>query len=320
MLRASIRNFSFLRSALLVVSSLCSLHTARCDNEFPKSITIGYQKLSALNSLQKNKQLDQRLAPLGVKVNWIAFPAGPQLLEALSVNSAVFGETGDAPPIFAQASGAPIIYAAYRPARPKSGGLLVAKGSAIQSVADLKGKKVATTQGSSAHWFLVKALESAGLKLSDITPIYLSPPDTLTAFIAGRVDAWATWEPFKSLGERTANARLIADGQGLVHSYGFYLARRDFAEHYPKLLQIIKEELAKADAEIVANPKIFAADNAKDIGLPPDLVVSLLKDATPGVLELTPEVAASQQEIADKFFEIGLLQKKISIQDALLKN
>ena len=302
-------------SAIIFIALSLNFFAAASDEAFPESITIGYQKLSALNSLQKHKHLDERLAPLGVKVKWVSFPAGPQLLEALSVNSAVFGETGDAPPIFAQASGAPIVYTAYHPARPKSNGILVSKTSPIKSLSDLRGKKVAVTQGSSAHWLLSKALESAGLNFTDITPIYLSAPDTLTALASGRVDACATWEPFKTLLQRKIGARLIADGSGLIASYGFYLARRDFAERHPRLLQIIKEELAKADADIIKNLNSFVEDNAKEVGLPAEILLSLLQDATPGVLDLSPEVVASQQEIPDRFFQMGLIQKQISVQE-----
>src|SRR5207245_1999083 len=81
-----------------------------------------------------------------------------------------FGNTGEAPPIFAQAAGAPIQYVAYEPPAPKGEAILVAKDSPLKSVADLKGKKVALNKGSNVHYLLVKALEKAGVKYSEIEP------------------------------------------------------------------------------------------------------------------------------------------------------
>nr|BFE93186.1 hypothetical protein GCM10020185_37220 [Pseudomonas brassicacearum subsp. brassicacearum] len=105
-------------------------------------------------------------------MQWTEFPGGPQLLEGLNVGSIDFGVTGETPPVFAQAAGADLLYVAYEPPAPTSEAILVPKGSAIQSVQDLKGKKVVLNKGSNVHYLLVRALEDAGLKYSDIQTVF----------------------------------------------------------------------------------------------------------------------------------------------------
>ncbi|MFX7984951.1 ABC transporter substrate-binding protein, partial [Acinetobacter baumannii] len=83
------------------------------------------------------------------------------------------------------------------------------------TAADLKGKKVALNKGSNVHYLLVKALEKAGLKYSDIQPVFLPPADARAAFERGAVDAWAIWDPFLAAVEKQSGARLLLDGRGV---------------------------------------------------------------------------------------------------------
>ena len=125
-----------------------------------KVVRIGFQKYGKLILLKSKGSLEEKLEPLGYQGGWTEFPAGPQLLEALNVGAIDFGNTGEAPPIFAQAAGAPLLYVAYEPPAPKGEAILVPKDSPIKTVADLKGKKIALNKGSNVHYLLVKALEN----------------------------------------------------------------------------------------------------------------------------------------------------------------
>jgi len=64
--------------------------------------------------------LEERLKPLGYMVTWKEFPGGPQLLEGMKTGAVDFAHSGEAPPIFAQAAGAPLLYIGYVPDGPKS--------------------------------------------------------------------------------------------------------------------------------------------------------------------------------------------------------
>ncbi len=199
-----------------------------------KTVRVGYQKYGKLVLLKSKGTLEGKLKALGYKVVWTEFPAGPQLLEALNVGAIDFGNTGEAPPIFAQAAGAPLQYVAYEPPAPKGEAILVPKDSPIKSVAELKGKKVALNKGSNVHYLLVKALEKAGVKYSEIEPVFLAPADARAAFERGAVDAWVIWDPFQAAAEAATDARTLADGTGTVSNYQFYLLRRSFSTANPR--------------------------------------------------------------------------------------
>ena len=198
-----------------------------------KTVRIGYQKYGKLVLLKGKGSLEEKLRPFGYKVSWTEFPSGPPLLEALNVGAIDFGVAGETPPIFAQAAGAPLVYLAYDPPAPQGEAILVPKDSTLKSVAELRGKKVALNKGSNVHYLLVKALEKAGLKYTDVQPVFLAPSDALAAFSRGSVDAWVIWDPYEAAAEASTGARVLADGTDVVANYQFYFTSKDFLSHDP---------------------------------------------------------------------------------------
>lgn len=284
----------------------------------PAELRIGFQKSASLLTLQKAQgTLEKRLAPQGVAVKWVEFPAGPQLLEGLNVGSIDVGFVGEAPPIFAQAAGANFVYIGNDPAAPRAEAIVVPKDSPIRSVADLKGKKVALNRGSNVHYLLVKLLEKHGLKYADVQPIFLPPADARAAFERGAVDAWAIWDPFTSAAQLQAGARVLADATGVAPNYAYYLAERSYAEKFPQVIQTLFDDTVERGAWIKANLKEAARLIAPLQGLPVEVVESSLSRYEFKVTPLTPEVVAAQQQIADTFFELKLIPKPIRIRDAL---
>lgn len=156
-----------------------------------KELRIGYQKYGTLVILKARGTLDKRLAEKGIAVKWTEFPFGPPLLEAINVGSIDVGTVGESPPVFAQAAGADLVYVGNEPPAPGAEALLVPKDSPIRSVAELKGKKIAVAKGSNANYLLVRLLENAGLKYSDVEVVYLAPADARAVFESGRVAAWS---------------------------------------------------------------------------------------------------------------------------------
>src|SRR5258708_2015581 len=175
-----------LASAVLSISMVAA--TVGVSYGQDKVVRIGFQKYGKLVLLKSKGTLEEKLKAAGYKVVWTEFPSGPPLLEALNVGAIDFGNTGEAPPVFAQAAGAPIQYVAYEPPAPKGEAILVPKDSPLKSVADLKGKKVALNKGSNTHYLLVRALEKAGVKYSEIEPAFLAPADARAAFERGAVE------------------------------------------------------------------------------------------------------------------------------------
>jgi len=281
-----------------------------------KVVRIGFQKYGKLVLLKSKGTLEEKLKEIGYKVTWTEFPSGPPLLEALNVGAIDFGNTGEAPPIFAQAAGAPLQYVAYEPPAPKGEAILVPKDSTIKSVSDLRGKKVALNKGSNVHYLLVKALENVGLKYSEIEPVFLAPADARAAFERGAVDAWVIWDPFQAAAEAATGARTLADGTGLVANYQFYFSSKKFLESDPKIIDVVLAQLSEVDDWAKGDVHAVAEQLAPAIGLPVPVVEVALKRQAYGIKPVTENVIADQQRVADSFFALGLLPKKINISDA----
>jgi sulfonate transport system substrate-binding protein len=280
-----------------------------------KVVRIGYQKYGKLVLLKGRGTLEDKLKPLGYKVSWTEFPSGPPLLEALNVGAIDFGIAGETPPIFAQAAGAPLVYLAYDPPAPRGEAILVPKDSPVTSVADLRGKKVALNKGSNVHYLLVKALEKAGLKYTDIQPVFLAPADALAAFTRGSVDAWVIWDPYEAAAEASTGARILADGTGLVANYQFYFSSKKFLADNGGVVDVVLAALGEADDWTKNNIEAVAEQLSPSVGLPASVLAVSLKRESYGILPVDKEVIASQQRIADTFLALGLLPKAITVSD-----
>ncbi len=305
----------FFGVALLAVATIVAA-TSPTFAADSKLLRVGYQKYGTLIILKQTGALETALAPLGYQVQWKEFPAGPQLLEALNVGAIDVGTTGETPPIFAQAAGAPLVYIGYEPAAPRGEAILVSKDSKISSVAELKGKRVALNKGSNVHYLLVKALAANGLKLADIESVYLPPADARAAFEAGSVDAWVIWDPFQAAAEATLGARTLTDGVGLVQNYQYYLASRGFAAVNREAIGAFLREIDRTDRWAAGHVDEIADLLSPAIGLPVPVLKHSLGRLSYGVKEPTPDILQYQQQIADTFQALGLIPKPIRISDA----
>lgn len=307
--------------SLLLSLSACQKNNDKTENKINNdniSLNIGYQKYGVLPIVKARGELEKTLKQQGVQVKWVEFPAGPQLLEGLNVGSVAFGEAGEAPPIFAQAAGSAMVYIANQPAAPHAEALIVPKGSAIQSIADLKHKKVALNKGSNVHYLLLRLLESNQLSFKDITPVYLTPADARAAFESGAVDAWVIWDPFLAAAEQQLDAKVIANGEDLVNNHQFYLAQRAYATAHPKIIQTVIQELNQSTQWIAQHPDQAAALLASQTGLQHDILKRSIQRMGFAVKPLSDDVIQAQQKIADSFYQHQLIPKSLVVKDAIL--
>jgi sulfonate transport system substrate-binding protein len=304
-----------LRTAGLALPALIAARGARADD---RVFRVGYQKASvALALLKAQGLLEQRLAPLGYGVDWSIFTSGPPILEALNAGAVDFAFTGEPPPIFAQAAGVPLVYAAATQPSPRSVAILTEPGSAVKSVADLHGRKVAVAKGSSAHYLLVAAIQHAGLHYSDIRPVYLQPPDGRIALQSGSVDAWSIWDPFLAAAQ-VAGAAILTDGTGLMPNRAFYLSSRQFATQNAAALAAAVAAVREIEAWEPTHIAQMAKDIARTTGVPPAILKIWFTRQKYGVVPVTPAIIADQQHIADIFAALRLIPRPIDVAQAVL--
>src|ERR1700722_20224920 len=301
------REFLELSLGTAAVAALSREARAQADI---KKIRMGYQKNGVLVIARQQAALETHFASQGIAVKWLEFSSGPPMLEAVNAGRGGYGAGGGTPPIFAQSGGAAIVYAAGQPIT-NGQGILVQNNSPIRSIADLKGKRVGFTKGSSAHNLVVQTLEKAGLSYADITPVYLTPPDAGPAFANGSIDAWSVWDPYLAIGETRQNGRIIVNASDI--------ANRAFAKNQGPVLQQIIDVTSSTAAWAEAHRDDVAKSLSTVTGIPLDIQTTAANRSSFAVGPITPDIVATQQDVADRFFKLGLIPKPIAIRDALWK-
>lgn len=279
-------------------------------------IRIGYQKNGVLVIARQREALEKHFAPQNIGVKWVEFSSGPPMLEAMNVGSVHYGAVGDSPPIFAQAAGAAIVYAAGQPIT-NGQGILVPNDSAIRTLADLRGKRIGFTKGSSAHNVLLLALEKAGLSYSDITPVYLTPPDAGPAFAQGSIDAWSIWDPYFAIGELKQNGRILVNASEIGRTNSSYIANREFALRNRLLLRQIIDVTTATAKWAESHRSEVAQSLAAVTGIPLEIQTAAANRSGFAVGPITDDIVATQQAVADRFHRLGLIPRPIAVRDAV---
>lgn len=187
----------------------------------------------------------------GTQVKWVLSAGSNRALEYLNANSIDIGSSAGLAALLAKANGNPI-RAPYVFSRPEWTALVVPKDSPIKSLADLKGKKVAATKGTDPYLFLLRSLQTVGLKKSDIEHVPLQHADGLAALRAGQVDAWAGLDPLMASAELDSGARLLYRNVSF-NTYGFLNVREDFLAQRPAEVRRVIAQYERARQWTLAN-------------------------------------------------------------------
>jgi sulfonate transport system substrate-binding protein len=250
---------------------------------------------------------------LPFKVAWSDFTSGPPMLQAMSGGSVDIGGVGDAPPVFAAAGGDKIAIVGARTSSVLSSAVVVPKNSAITSVADLKGKKIAVAEGSSSNYHILALLKKAGLSVKDVTLDNLQPAEALAAFSSGHVDAWDVWSPYIEEAVTSDHGRILATGSGLGNVYSFEVASRaalgdpDKAAAIKDYLKLLNQAYVWTDT----HQQAWASDWAKATGLSTGIMVQATKDDLTTPVPITSSVVSSEQSISNAFTSAGLIPTKV---------
>ncbi len=294
------------------------LPAARPARAAATEFRIGWQKNGVLALAKRRGALEKRLADQGITVSWSEFTSGPPLLEALGAGALDFGATGDVPPLFAQAAGGALYYVGVYRGSPAGSAIVVRKDSPIKTLEDLKGKKVAFKRGSSAHNVTVKVLRKAGLKPDDVEQLDLAPPDAAAAFKNGSIDAWSIWDPYLAIAEADPDTRILTTAEGIVDSYSYFLANKDFTDENGTVIVNVLDELAKVGRSAQDNLEATIKELSEITGVPTEVTSVTLQ--RPGadlgsVTTVTDAAAAYQQALADEFYNLGIVPKKLTTGD-----
>jgi sulfonate transport system substrate-binding protein len=283
-----------------------------------KEVRIGFQKAGIFPIVKQRGTLEAALKSRGITVKWVEFQFGPPILEAINTGNVDFGYTGDAPPIFAQAARANLLYVAAVPSAGLNQGIVVPADSPIKTLADLKGKKVGFAKGSSAHNTTVAALEKAGLAYTDITPVTLGPADAVAAFAGGNIDAWSIWDPYLALAEN-GKVRVIAFSKDVQESNSFFLANKDFTSKHADIVALLNQTFNEEGKWAAEHRAEVATSLREATGVDQAATTRAVNRSEYTVTPITDKIVATQQQTADRFFKLGLIPKAVDVKEIVWK-
>lgn len=256
------------------------------------------------------------------KVDYITFQGGNLCLEAMAAGQIDLTGTSEIPPIFASlaANGGNFKIVLINNDNTQNQELVVLKDSDIKEVKDLKGKRVGYIKSTTAHYFLFKMLEEAGLSWSDIEPVEITTADGVTALIGGDLDAFASYG--NSINAAKANGAVTLKSAEDILSGNFPYEASVESLKDEKLRAAMADYLARLEkANLWKNENIeeWAEISADPTGLTYEENLELLtrgNQQRPTSLKLvTEEAIASEQNIADVFYTIGLLEQKVDVRN-----
>ena len=244
------------------------------------SLSIDWATYNPLSLVIKDQGLLEEALGDTVEVEWLQSAGSNKANEMLRSGSVDVGSTAGSAALFARANGSPIkvidIYS-----QPEWSAIVVGADSEITDVAELKGKSVAATKGTDPYFFLLQALEAAGLTIDDVEVQNVQHADGLSLLAGGSVDAWSGLDPIMAAAEVDSGAKLIYRNVDF-NTYGFLNATEDFIENHPDVAQVVVDAYEEA--------RVWAAEN-------PDEVAQLLADAASIDLEVAKTVIAERSNL-----------------------
>jgi taurine transport system substrate-binding protein len=284
-------------AALAVATALtlagCAVDHSGQDAAKP-TIRVGYQSFPSGDLVVKNNKWLEQALP-GYNIKWTKFDSGADVNTAFIAKELDFGSIGSSP--VARGLSAPLNIP-YKVAfvldvAGDNEALVARNGTGINTIADLRGKRVATPYASTAHYSLLAALAQNGLSSNDVQLIDLQPQAILAAWDRGDIAAAYTWLPtldqLRKTGKDLITSRQLAkDGKPTLD---LSAVSDEFAAAHPDVVDVWRQQEARALNLIKDDPGAAAKAIAAEVGLSPDDVAGQLKQG----VYLTPEQVASPE-------------------------
>jgi len=282
-----------------------------------KVIRIGYQMSSSLTVLAKAKGFfEEEFGKDGTEVNYTLFLAGPPMNEALASGRLDIANLGPLPAISARASGSDVKDIGRAYSDDLYYGLLIQPDSSIASAKDLKGKKIAVQVGSGAHLFLMLLLQQNGLKAGDVNIVNMPTSDHQAALDTKAVDAVATWQPFVASIELAKAGKVLATSQNVIRTVGVYLARNEFGQNSPELIERFLKVHRRAADYLKNNPDEALAIISQESKIPAAALAKSFKTIN-WDLNITDEDVQTLEQTKSFLKDTNVIKKNFDINELI---
>ncbi|MEL4896868.1 ABC transporter substrate-binding protein [Crocosphaera sp. Alani8] len=253
---------------------------------------------------------EEVLEPKGIEAKYELFQSLPPINESLATDRIDVVFQAAPPAIVGKAAGIGVEIVGISSTLVQE--ILVSSNSTINSAKDLKGQKIAVLAGSSSHYGLLRILDNAGVKASDVEVIDLTPPDAKNAFQTGQVTAWAVWPPFVEQEEIAGTGRVLPQGDAYINS--IMAVRSKFAQENPQLAQELVDVLERSKQWMIDNPDQAQQIVAQELSLS----LEVIQRAWPRhdwTAQLTPEVVQDIQAKADFLLNTDFIQNQVNASE-----
>jgi taurine transport system substrate-binding protein len=227
-----------------------------------KEVTIGYQDMVVpYRTAQEAKEIEKAT---GYKINWKQFGGGGEVIKAMASGAVQIGEVGSAGIAAALSRGEPYELFWILDDIGDAEALVAKNGSGINSVADLKGKKIAMPFNSTTHFHTMVALEQAKINPADVQILNMRPPEVRAAWQRGDIQATFIWDPVLSEAKKDGTVIMtsgeISQKTGKA-TFDGYVVNRDWAKANKDFMVKFVKVMAAADDNYRKNKAKFTKDS-----------------------------------------------------------
>ena len=232
----------------------------------------------------------------------------------LDANSQTLGDT-----VSSLAGGADLVIVLVNDHSTGNDKIIVREG--INSIQDLKGKKVAAEEGTVDHFLLLQGLKQAGMKPDDIEFVPLETGQAATAFVGGQVDAVGVFPPFTTQALKRPGSKTLFTSKEFPGSISDHLVvTRDMVEQRPEQVQGLVDSWFATLDFMAKNPDVSTEIMAKRAGVS----IPEYQEYADGtkIFTLAENIAAFQpgdtmnnlpfaaEQFSDFLMSVGLIQEK----------
>ena len=277
------------------------------------TLTVDFATYNPLSLVIKDQGWLEETLGDDVTVEWVQSAGSNKANEALRAGAVDVGSTAGSAALLARSNGSPIrtidVYS-----QPEWAALVVPEGSDITDVADLAGRSVAATKGTDPYFFLLQALEEAGVDPADVEVQNLQHADGKAALENGSVDAWSGLDPLMAASEADAGSTLVYRNVDF-NTYGFLNATQDFLDASPDLAQVVVDAYEKARAWAQENPDEVVSILAEVAGIDPAVAEKVITERT--TLDIDPVPGEAQREVLEVVGPIFVESGDVASQDLI---
>lgn len=249
----------------MLLAICCAVSLASCDKAPPPAAaTVGSaerQKIAVAFTGQPQSTLVHIALAKGYFLNQgldvqpLMRTFGKEALQSVLDGKADFGTVAETPVMFSALKGDRIFVIANIESSSKNNAVLARSDAGIVKAADLKGKRIGFTPGTTSDFFLDSFLTAQGLKRQEISTVALKPDEMQDALLSGKVDAVSTWNYGLTQIRNQLGAKAVVFYDPQIYTETFNIAAmQDFVRQNPQTVTRFLRGLIQAEDFVASHP------------------------------------------------------------------